>query len=170
MIGIDEVYKIGRLGKAHGVKGEVTMMFTDDVFDRVDCDCLILMIDGILVPFFIEEYRFRSDTTALVKFEDVDTQERASALTGCDVYFLRRLADEMLDGEITWSRTIGFDVVNAASGETIGQIGNVDETTENILIELEDGTLIPAADEMIAEVDIEKRRIAITIPDGLLEL
>lgn len=170
MIGIDEVYKIGRLGKAHGVKGEVTMMFTDDAFDRVDCDCLILMIDGILVPFFIEEYRFRSGETALVKFEDVDTQQRAAALTGCDVYFLRRLADEETDGVITWSRIVGFDVVNAADGRKVGKIGNIDETTENVLLELEDGTLIPAADDMIEEVDMAERTISLTIPDGLLEL
>ena len=66
MIKQEEVYKIGRLGKAHGVKGEVSFQFDDDVFDRVDADYLILDIDGILVPFFMEEYRFRSDSTALV--------------------------------------------------------------------------------------------------------
>lgn len=170
MIRIDEVYKIGKLGKAHGVKGEVTFMFTDDVFDRVECDCLILMIDGILVPFFIEEYRFRSGETALVKFEDIDTQDRASSLTGCEVYFLRRLADEETDGVITWSRIVGFDVVDAASGKNIGKIEHIDETTVNVLLELEDGTLIPAADEMIGDVDIEKRIITLIIPEGLLEL
>ena len=36
MIKKEEVYKIGRIGKAHGVKGEVTFNFDDDVFDRVD--------------------------------------------------------------------------------------------------------------------------------------
>ena len=74
MIKQEEVFKIGRLGKAHGVKGELSFMFDDDVFDRVDADYLVLDVDGILVPFFIEEYRFRSDSTALVKFEGVDTQ------------------------------------------------------------------------------------------------
>ena len=34
--------------------------FSDDVFDRVDADYVVLLVDGILVPFFIEEYRFRS--------------------------------------------------------------------------------------------------------------
>ena len=87
MIRKEDVYKIGRLGKVHGVKGEITFMFDDDVFDRVDADYLVLEVDGILVPFFIEEYRFRSDTTALMKFEDIDTQERARELTNCDVYF-----------------------------------------------------------------------------------
>ena len=85
MIRRDDVYKIGKLGKPHGVKGEITFAITDDVFDRVDADYLILDIDGILVPFYIEEYRFKNDENVLVKFEDIDTQEQVRAYTGCDV-------------------------------------------------------------------------------------
>ena len=92
MIRQEEVFKIGRLGKTHGVKGEISFLFDDDVFDRVDADYLVLQVEGILIPFFMEEYRFRSDTVALVKFCDVDTQQRAAELTGCDVYFPRALA------------------------------------------------------------------------------
>lgn len=87
MIRTEEVYKIGKIGKPHGVKGEVSFMFDDDVFDRVDSDYLVLMVDGILVPFFFEEYRFKTGETALVKFCDIDTKEQAQELTGCDVYF-----------------------------------------------------------------------------------
>ena len=76
MIRRDEVYKIGKLGKPHGVKGEITFAITDDVFDRVDAEYLVLDIDGILVPFYLEEYRFKNDENVLVKFEDIDTQER----------------------------------------------------------------------------------------------
>ena len=34
----EEVYKIGKIGKPHGIKGEVTLFFSDDVFDRTDSD------------------------------------------------------------------------------------------------------------------------------------
>ena len=102
MIRKEDVYKIGRLGKVHGVKGEITFMFDDDVFDRVDADYLVLEVDGILVPFFIEEYRFRSDSTAIMKFEDIDTQERARELTNCDVYFPRALVP-VEEGPVTFS-------------------------------------------------------------------
>ena len=108
MIKKETVYKIGCIGKAHGVKGEVSFMFDDDVFDRVDADYLVLELDGILVPFFMEEYRFRSDSTALVKFEDIDTQDRARELTNCDVYFPRQLADDD-DEELSWTFLVGFD-------------------------------------------------------------
>ena len=87
MIRKEEVFKIGVINKPHGVKGEVSFTFTDDIFDRVDCDYLILLMDGILVPFFMEEYCFRSDNVALVKFEDIDTAEQARKFRNVEVYF-----------------------------------------------------------------------------------
>ena len=87
MIKESEVFKIGVFNKPHGVKGELSFTFTDDIFDRVDCDYLICLLDGIMVPFFIEEYRFRSDTTALVKLDRIDTAEQARKFTNVEVYF-----------------------------------------------------------------------------------
>ena len=169
MIKEEEVYKIGRLGKTHGVKGEVSFLFDDDVFDRVDADYLVLMVDGILVPFFMEEYRFRSDTTAIVKFCDIDTQERARELTGCDVYFPRALTDSD-EGSMSWAEIVGYSIVDASTGQTVGKIASIDDATINILFCLEDGTLIPASEELITSVDQENRIITIDIPEGLLEL
>ena len=102
MIKREDVYKIGKLGKAHGVKGEISFLFDDDVFDRTDADYLILDMDGILVPFFIEEYRFKTDDNALMKFEGIDTQERARELTGCEVYFPREMAEDD-DEQLSWA-------------------------------------------------------------------
>ena len=169
MIKEEEVYKIGRLGKTHGVKGEISFLFDDDVFDRVDADYLVLMVDGILVPFFMEEYRFRSDTTAIVKFCDIDTQERARELTGCDVYFPRALTDSD-EGSMSWAEIVGYSIVDANTGRTVGKIASIDDATLNILFCLEDGTLIPASEELITSVDQENRIITIDIPEGLLEL
>ena len=169
MIKKEEVYKIGRIGKAHGVKGEVTFNFDDDVFDRVDADYLILEVDGILVPFFMEEYRFRSDNTALVKFEDIDTQDRARELTNCDVYFLRSEADND-EEELTYSFLVGFNIIDDQSGKKVGTIASVDDNTINILFELEDGTLIPASDELITDIDKDNKTITIALPEGILEL
>ena len=167
MIKPEEVYRIGRLGKAHGVKGEVSFQFDDDIFDRTDCDYLILEVDGILVPFFIEEYRFRSDTVPLVKFEDVDTQQRAQELTGCDVYFPRSLAD---DDAPSLTSLVGFDIVDAQTAAPVGRIAAIDDSTANLLFELEDGRLIPAAEELITGIDTTHRQISLNIPQGLLEL
>jgi 16S rRNA processing protein RimM len=170
MIKKEEVYKIGRLGKAHGVKREVTFQFDDDVFDRVDADYLILDTDGILVPFFLEEYRFRSDTTAIVKFCDIETQDRARELTGCDVYFPLSLVPVEDDAPLTYAFLVGFSLIEAKSGKTIGTIATIDDQTANILFELEDGTLIPATDDLITFIDKDKRQITMQLPEGLLEL
>lgn len=169
MIKKEDVYKIGRLGKAHGVKGEVSFQFDDDIFDTTDADYLILDIDGILVPFFMEEYRFRNDSLALVKFCEVDTQQRASELTGCDVYFPRSVADE--DGDApSLAMLVGFNIVDASDGKVVGKIAAIDDSTQNVLFELEDGTLIPASDELITNIDTNRQQIIMNIPQGLLEI
>ena len=161
MIKKEDVYKIGRLGKAHGVKGEVSFQFDDDIFDTTDAD--------ILVPFFMEEYRFRNDSLALVKFCDVDTQQRASELTGCDVYFPRSVADEGTEGP-SLSMLVGFDIVDASDNKVVGKIAAIDDCTQNVLFELEDGTLIPASDDLITNIDTNRRQIIMQIPEGLLEI
>lgn len=169
MIKQEEVYKIGRLGKSHGVKGEISFQFDDDIFDRVDAEYLVLDIDGILVPFFMEEYRFRNDTVCLVKFCDINTQQRAQELTGCDVYFPRALAEE---GEEmpSLASLVGLCIIDTSSKKTVGRIAAIDDTTQNILFELEDGTLIPASDELIESIDINKKEIIMNIPNGLLDI
>ena len=168
MIRREEVYKIGRLGKTHGVRGEISFLLDDDVFDRTDADYLILDIDGILVPFFIEEYRFKTDSNALMKFDGIDTQERARELTGCDVYFPRTLADE--DEAVSWAELVGYDLIDSNSGKAIGEIAAIDDSTINILFELTDGKLIPASEELIQQIDTKRHQIEINLPQGILEL
>ena len=169
MIRKEDVYRIGKLGKTHGVRGEISFLFDDDVFDRVDADYLILSIDDILVPFFIEEYRFKTDSNALMNCECIDTQDRASELTGCEVYFPHELADSDED-TISWAAIVGFDITDADSSRTIGRIAAVDDSTINILFELEDGRLIPASEDLITAIDQQARTITMRLPDGLLNL
>jgi 16S rRNA processing protein RimM len=169
MIKQEEVYRIGRLGKAHGVKGEVSFQFDDDIFDQTDADYLVLDIEGILVPFFMEEYRFRNDSVCLVKFCDIDTQQQASELTGCDVYFPRALADEA-DTVPSLSSLVGFQIVDVKANQAVGRIADIDDQTANILFCLEDGTLIPANDDLITHIDKDCRQITIDLPEGLLDL
>lgn len=168
-----DVYRIGRIGKPHGVKGEMNFMFTDDVFDRTDSDYLIIEVEGLLVPFFIEEYRFRSDETALLKLCDIDTQEQARQFTNCEVFFERSKADTPAD-ELTWAQIVGFQIVDENNEKIVGKIVAVDDSTENILFEIETTkghqTLIPAHDSLIRNIDTPSQTITMTIPDGLLAL
>lgn len=169
MIKDSEVYKIGTITRTHGVRGEVSLSFTDDVWDRADADYLVLRIDGILVPFYIEEYRFRSDTTALVKFLDYDSAESARELCGCDVYFPHALTPAAQeDEEYSWRYFTGFRVVDDKAGE-LGEITYVDDSTQNILFHIGD-CLIPAVEQFISHIDHQARIITMQLPEGLLDL
>ncbi len=170
MIAEQQVMPIGKVGKAHGVKGEVTLYVDNDVFDRMEADYLVLRIDGILVPFFIEEYRWRNDSTVLMKFCDVDSVQQARALTGCEVLFPRELADEESAADI--HSVIGYELYD---GETpVGTVTGIDASTINTLLEVQTPqgkeVLIPVSDELITAIDTECHRIVMSLPEGLLDL
>ncbi|MCM1108898.1 MAG: ribosome maturation factor RimM [Clostridium sp.] len=168
-----DVYKIGVLTKTHGVSGELNFMFTDDVFDRVDADYVVCRMDGILVPFFMEEYRFRSQSVALLKLEGIDTEEQARRMVGVEVFFPLALADEPEADEYTWSYFTGFSVADEEHG-LLGEIRAVDDGTANVLFEIEsaDGReiLLPAHEEFITGVDHAERKLTVRVPEGLLSL
>ncbi len=171
MISENEVFKIGRLIKPHGIKGEISFEFDNDIFDRVDCPYLICLIEGIFVPFFIEEYRFKGKETALVTFEDIDTDEKARRLNGVEVYFPRKYYEEEKDAEInySWNYFIGFKVIDDNYGET-GTIVRVDDSTLNTLFLLEKEEqeyIIPANEDFIYEVDDNRKIIKTRLPEGL---
>lgn len=171
MIKKEEVFKIGVINKPHGVKGEVSFSLTDDIFDRVeDCDYLILMMDGILVPFFWEEYRFKSDNVALVKFEGIDTAERAKMFTNVEVYFPKKYMDEQ-DEITSWNFFVGFQVNDVRHG-ALGEIVDVDDATMNVLFVIEkegEELLLPAHEEFILDLDKKNRVLTVEIPEGLLD-
>jgi len=173
MIRQEEVYKIGRLGKPHGVKGEISLLFTDDVFDRVETDYLVLDIDGILVPFFIEEYRFHGNETALIKFCDINTQDKARELTGDEVFFPRKLSDSS-EEDIAWNGLIGYSLIDDKSDKTIGMVTGIDDSTLNMLFEIltedQKEILIPAGEDLIKAIDTEGKKIRINLPEGILDL
>lgn len=173
MIKKEDVFSVGRIGKPHGVRGEVTFSFTDDVWDEVDADYLFLEVDGILVPFFLEEYRFRGPQTAIVKFCDVDTAEAARELMSSEVFFPKSLAPE--DHTPTLDQWAGFKVCDAAAPEKpVGTVLSIDDTTVNTLLTVEttDGrqVLIPLALPLVDKVDEKTGTIVMHIPEGLLDL
>ncbi len=174
MIKKEEVYKIGMFNKPHGIHGEISFTFTDDVFDRADCDYLICQLDGIFVPFFVEEYRFRSDSTALIKLEGIETAEKARMFTNVDVYFpLKYAAEATEDDELTWNFFVGCRIEDVNHG-LLGTIIEVDMTTINTLfvIERPDGEelLIPAQDEFMVDIDQEQRLVTVELPEGLIDI
>lgn len=172
MIRDDEVFSIGRFTRTHGVNGELAMSFSDDVFDRTECPYLVCSIDGILVPFFLEEYRFKSDTTALIKFERIDSVEQARAFVGREVFFPKKWVGDEEPDDYTWQYFLGFAVQDVRLG-TVGTVVGVDDSTLNtlFLVGRPDGTecMIPVHEDFIETIDHQGRSILFRLPDGLID-
>ena len=171
----EEVYKIGKITKPHGLKGEVSINFDDDIFDRVDCPYLICEIDGILIPFFIEEYRFKTDSSVLVKFMDIDSSEQAQQLAGSVVYFENKYIKEGNQEEVSLNYFIGFTIMDG--DKEIGEICDIDDNTENWLFVVENKKgnsskeiLIPAHEEFITDIDHQNKIITMNLPEGLINI
>ena len=172
MIKREEVYKIGIFNKPHGIHGELSFTFTDDIFDRVEAEYLICLLDGILVPFFLEEYRFRSDTTALVKLEGVDTAERARMFTNVEVYFPVKHVEDAQTDQLSWDFFVGFRMEEIHHGK-LGEVTEVDNSTINTLFIVDykgNELLVPAQEEFIVGIDQKHKIITVDLPEGLLEL
>jgi len=172
MIKENEVFKIGKFIKPHGIKGEINFSLENDVFDRVDCPYLICRIDNILVPFFIEEYRFKGKETALIKFEDIDDEEKARRMSGLEVYFPRKYYEEESNEEIeySWNFFIGFSVIDKTAGK-LGIIEDIDDKTINTLFLVKDGEnelIIPATEDFIEKIDAKKKVLYLVLPEGLI--
>lgn len=171
MIKENEIFKIGKLIKPHGIKGEISFAFENDVFDKVDCPYLICRIDGIFVPFFVQEYRFKGKDTALLTFEGVDSDEKAQRMSGLEVYFPRKYYEGNCEEDIeySWNFFIGFKVFDENAGE-LGIIEEVDEKTINtlFLIKGEEDIIIPATEDFIAKIDAKKKLLYLNLPEGLI--
>lgn len=172
MITKDEIFPIGQINKPHGVNGEMSFSFTTDVFDTEEVPYLIFDIQGIYVPFFITEYRFKSNETALIKLEGVLTDEKARSFAGLTVYLPKKYLEQVEDTEIELDYFVGFTLIDQQAGE-LGVIVEVDQTTENALFVIEkndEELLIPVGDDYIVEIDHVNKKMIVTLPEGLLEL
>ncbi len=173
MILRDELIRIGQFNKPHGVRGEISFTFTDDVFDRGESPYIVCCIDNIYVPFFIEEYRFKSGTTALLKLVDVNDENEARAFSNIDVFYPKRFYIEDEDDATPDDYFIGYTISDITHGE-LGVVDAIDDSTINALfvVATPDGgeLLIPIQETFVRAIDEEARIIHMDLPDGLLQL
>lgn len=174
MIHNNEVYHIGYIQKFRGLQGEVELQFTDDPFDRGSAEYLVLKIDEILVPFFLENYRFKNNDTAILKFEDIDNDVQAKKLVGLQVYYpLAHLNDEE-DQELSSLKALtGFTLYDESFGE-VGIINTVDDSSYNTLFYVDHpkkGELVlPYHDDFLVDYNIANRTITLALPQGIIDL
>jgi len=172
MINPEELVKIGQFRKLHGIKGEITFSFTNDSFISDECPFLICDMDGIFVPFHIENYRFISNSTAYIKLKNIDTDQQARKLTHKEVFFPKKYFREEEDDDFfIWDYFIGFILFDKQLGK-IGTIIDVDKTTINTLFIVEkenEEILVPAVEELIVLIDEDQKKLVVSLPAGLME-
>lgn len=172
MIKKEDVFKIGLFTKPHGIKGEIGLMTSSDVFDDSEDLYIVCDMDGILVPFFVEDYRYKTDNVILLKLKNVDDEQAAREFSNREVFYpLDKMEDDLI-GDITWDSFIGYQVVDEALGE-LGAITDVDESTINVLLQIDHKgkeILLPAAEELILSADHENKTLTVSVPEGLLDL
>lgn len=176
MIQESQLIEVGYITKLHGLKGEMQATITDTVFDDVKkCPYLVVKLDGIFVPFFLAGYHFRSTSGILLSFEDIDSQEKAEPFCGLTLYFDRRCftrkEEEEYDAEIEEEMGyIGYTIIDQKLG-TIGKITGIDDQTVNVLFLVnynDEEVMIPAADDLVIEIDDESQTILMNLPTGLI--
>ena len=176
MITRDELISIGHYNKPHGVAGEISATIDVDIDLLRSLSCLVSEVDGIFVPFFVNACRPKSSETVLLTIDGINNEMEATLLVNADIYALKRdyterSVEEDADG-YPLDYFIGFELRDT-QGTKIGEIIAVDEQTENAIFIVnrdDEECMVPAADELIVEFDVDEKTMVMDLPQGLLEL
>lgn len=173
MIERDTCLQVARCMRTHGVQGAVVLQAGQgfDV-DSFSYDFLFFDLDGGLVPFYVEEIREKGAGEAIIKFEDVMTQENARRIIGADVYVDRTWLDDEDYSDFTPGTLAGYVAVDNQTGE-LGIITGIQEIAKNPLFVIDnhgDEILIPVVDEFIDRIEEAERKVFFNLPEGLLDL
>ncbi|GAA2419014.1 ribosome maturation factor RimM [Streptomyces coeruleofuscus] len=164
---------VARIGRAHGIKGEVTVeVRTDEPELRLAPGAVLTTDPASTGPLTIETGRVHSGRL-LLRFEGVSDRTGAEALRNTlliadvDPEELPEGEDEYYDHQL-----IDLDVVTA-DGTEVGRITEISHlpTQDLFIVERPDGSevMIPFVEEIVAEIDLEEQKAVITPPPGLID-
>lgn len=177
MITIDQLTEIGKFNAPHGIHGEIAATIDFDV-DLAALHCIVVEMDGIFVPFFINTLRPRNHASLLLTIDGITDEKQASELTNKLIYALSEEfpedEEEIIDDDGFFAADlIGFDVKDVDE-KLAGKIVDIDDSTENVLfiVDSDDDKriLIPVADEYIEAIDAANRLLTVNLPDGFLDI
>ena len=178
----------GRINKLFGTEGGVMLSLYPAFPDDFTTDTpLLVTIDALEVPLWCERFERRGQSGATATFADFDTERRVQELLGLEFRIELEEEDDE-DGEFYLEDLIGFTVEaeevgeksgsadaadSKAAGKLTGTVTDYYDSDANPLFELEIGgrqVLVPAAEEFIAHIDFEGRRMHLVLPEGLIGL
>ncbi|MFI9098964.1 ribosome maturation factor RimM [Streptomyces fildesensis] len=163
---------VGRIGRAHGIKGEVTVeVRTDEPEVRLGPGAVLATDPATAGPLTIESGKVHSGRL-LLRFEGVRDRNGAEALRNVlliaevDPAELPEDPEEFYDHQL-----VDLDVVTV-DGVEVGRILEISHLPgqDLLIVERPDGTevMIPFVSEIVPEIDLENQRAVIDPPPGLL--
>ncbi len=168
----EESFLLGTITRTHGVNGELVLLFKNESsLDYEHLESVFVELDGKLVPFFIDSYRTKGDSTALIGFERYNSEQETIFLKGSSVY---AHLDEKIEYDTDNSdinTLIGYSIFE--DGKLIGKIEDILKFPNNIQFEITiegNKILIPANQELINNIDSDKKTIEMNLPEGLLDI
>ncbi len=175
MVIMDTMVKIGRIGKAHGIKGEVKVFIEDAYWeDFLNVEIIFLETRGQHLPYFVED--IRAGNAVILKLEDINAREDAQMLHRKEVFI--RTEDLLDDEERTivfepgFERYAGYNIEDASYGP-VGKIEQVIEMPQQMMAVVNykgREILIPLNDQFIHQANDEQAVLYMDLPDGLLDL
>ncbi len=180
MIRDNDLTLAGKFGKPHGVNGEIAASLMYGSLDPAALRCIVVKVDGINVPFFIDSVRPKGHETVLLGIDGFDSDSAVAQLSNKDFYALScelpsALADEDelgADG-LYAADLVGYRMLDG-TGSEIGMISGIEDATANVLFVVERAgggeLMVPVADDFISDIDTEGRTITMDLPEGLLSL
>jgi 16S rRNA processing protein RimM len=150
--------EVGRIGRAHGLRGELSVKLTTDRLERLEPGSVLHVDDRPLVVTAARRHGERW----LVSFEGVDDRTAAEALLGLLLTgeALPTEADELWVHEL-----IGAQVRDRA-GNDLGRVVAVEANPASDLLVLSDDVLVP----MTFVVERGPDLVVVDPPEGLLDV
>ncbi|WP_219463644.1 ribosome maturation factor RimM [Nonomuraea rhizosphaerae] len=162
---------VGRIGRPHGVRGDVTVeVRTDDPEIRFAVGTAITTDPADRGPLVVEGRRWHKGTL-LLAFAGVGDRGTAEELRGTMLVIDSAEVTPSDDpDEFHDHQLIGLTVVTV-SGESVGEVTDVLHHGQDLLVVRRDGqddALVPFVKALVPEVDLDGGRLVVDPPEGLL--
>ncbi|MFN8025253.1 MAG: ribosome maturation factor RimM [Acidimicrobiia bacterium] len=158
---------IGRIGRAHGLRGEVAVTYSSNRPERSAPGAVCFAGDRELVIASSRPHQGK----VLVRFEGVSDRSAAEALQGRELT-ADRLGDdvELEEGEFWIHELVGARVVDRA-GTELGTVTAVEANPAHDLLVLDGKLLVPMV-FVVEQASTDDGDIVVTVdpPEGLLDL
>ncbi len=161
---------VGRIVRAHGIHGEVSMTVLTEFPERFETtEWFYLGNEFAAEPYHLKSYRWHRDNMLLTLDEVVD-RTQAEQLRGLFVQVPIDEAIPLPDGSYYLYQLLGLQVVTTA-GQSLGVIEDILETGANDVYVVKDGNkemLLPDISEVVKSIDLEKNQMIVEIIAGLI--